>query len=216
MKSGSTVLLPIAYLPPLQWFVFLFTANKVLIEQHETYPKQTYRNRCVIATSNGKLSLTIPVIKINGNHTKTREIAISYQQNWQKLHWRALVAAYANSPFFLYYQDDLEPFYTKRFENLMKFNLELMKKIMELVGIEPEFELTTTFELNPSGILDLRDEITPKKPFMLFSLPDYYQVFQEKQGFIKGLSIIDLLFNMGPETVDVLKQCAEDVDRSFK
>lgn len=202
-------MLPIAYLPPVQWFIYFVTADRVMIEQHETYPKQTYRNRCEIATANGKLSLTVPVIKVDGNHTKTKDIAISNYQNWQILHWRALLAAYANSPYFLYYRDDLEPFFIEKFENLMAFNLALLKKVMELTGIEREFELTGRFDLQPENVLDLRHEITPKKAFTQSSLPEYYQVFREKHGFIPGLSIIDLLFNMGTETADILNNAVE-------
>ncbi len=209
MKNEIVALLPTAYLPPIQWFVYFIAAERVFIEQHETYPKQTYRNRCEIATANGRLALTIPVIKVNGNHTKTKDIAISDHQNWQVLHWRALTAAYANSPYYMYYQDDLEPLYTMKFENLLDFNLVLNKKVMMLTGIEKEIELTSTYEFNPPGVLDLRSEISPKITFDKFPLPEYYQVFKERNGFIPGLSIIDLLFNMGPESADVLRKSAE-------
>ena len=202
--SCGTVILPTAYLPPVQWFVCLMNARKVLIEQYETYPKQTYRNRCEIASANGKLALTIPVVKVNGNHTKTNKIAISDAENWQILHWRALEAAYANSPYFLYYRDELEPFYTGKFNNLLDFDLELIRLILQLTGIEKTLEMTASFELHPAEALDLRHIITPKKPFTLFTLPVYYQVFEDRNGFLPGMSIIDLLFNSGPETRDVL------------
>jgi len=209
MDKEIIALLPTAYFPPIQWFVYLVAADRVLIEQHETYPKQTYRNRCEIATANGRLALTVPVIKVDGNHTKTKNIAISDHQNWQTLHWRAFTAAYANSPYFMYYQDELEPFFTKKFENLMDFNLALIEKMMKLVGVEKEIELTSSYEFNPPGVLDLRSVFTPKKAFGQFPLPEYYQVFNEKNGFIPGLSIIDLLFNMGPESAAVLRKTAE-------
>lgn len=209
MDKEFLALLPTAYLPPIQWFVYLLAADRVFIEQLETYPKQTFRNRCEIATANGRLALTIPVIKVHGNHTKTKDIAIAYHQNWQLLHWRALTAAYANSPYFMYYQDDLAPFFSEKFENLMDFNLALIKNILELIGIEKVIEHTTAYEFSPGGRLDLRGEITPKKTFGQFPLPCYYQVFQEKCGFISGLSIIDLLFNMGPATAEVLNRTAD-------
>ena len=205
-----SVLLPTAYLPSIQWFVYLLKAEKVSIEQHETYPKQTYRNRCEIATANGKLALTIPVVKVNGNHTKTHELAIADFEKWQLLHWRAMVAAYANSPYFLYYQDELEPFYTRKYDNLLKFNIEITKTLMRLLGIKKNMELTSTFEPKPAGVLDLRNEITPKKPFTQFPLPAYWQVFQDRNGFYPGLSIVDLLFNMGPESLRVLEKVSLD------
>jgi hypothetical protein len=210
MDKESVVLLPTAYLPPIQWFVYLFATKKVFIEQYETYPKQTYRNRCEIATANGRLALTIPVIKVNGNHTKTKDIEISDHQNWQVLHWRALTAAYANSPYFMYYQDEFEPLFVHKFQNLMDFNFALLENVMKLISIEKEVELTNTYEFNPPGVLDLRGEISPKITFDKFPLPEYYQVFKEKNRFIPGLSIIDLLFNMGPESAGLLKSTAEN------
>jgi hypothetical protein len=209
MTNPVTVILSTAYLPPIEWFVYFLFGEKILIEQHETYPKQTYRNRCEIATANGKLSLTIPVIKVHGNHTKTKDIIISNNQNWQTQHWRALTAAYANSPFFLYYQDDIRVFYFEEFDNLMDFNLAFLKQVMELMQIEKAFELTREFDINQKATIDLRTEITPKKPFNKLSLPDYYQTFQEKSGFFPSLSIIDLLFNTGPEAADLLKATVE-------
>ncbi len=212
LDTHNLILLPTAYLPPIQWFVCFFAAKEVFIEQHETYPKQTYRNRCEIATANGKLALSIPVIKVDGNHTKTKDIAISDHQNWQALHWRAFVAAYANSPYFLFYQDDFEPFFQKKHDNLLQFNLELLDLVMRLLEVEKPFKLTSGFEKNPAGMLDLRNEITPKKPFTLFPLSEYYQVFEERNGFKPGLSIVDLLFNMGPEAVEIL---LNTTDRNF-
>lgn len=210
LNNETVALLPTAYFPPVQWFVFLMAAGRVIIEQHETYPKQTYRNRCEIATANGKLALTIPVIKTYGNHTKTRDIAISDHQNWQALHWRALVAAYANSPYFLYYRDDFEPFFQKKYDNLLQFNLELVQMLLRIMEIEKSIELTTDFEKAPAGVLDLRNEVTPKKPFTLFPLPQYYQVFEERNGFLPGLSIVDLLFNMGPAAAGMLNAAAKN------
>ncbi|OQC37155.1 MAG: WbqC-like protein family protein [Bacteroidetes bacterium ADurb.Bin041] len=204
MSKQFSVLLSTAFLPPIQWFVYLLKAEKVLIENFETYPKQTYRNRCEISTANGKQVLTIPVIKIFGNHTKTHEIEIANDEKWQIRHWRSLVAAYANSPYFLYYQDELQPFFLEEYINLMEFNLCIIKSLMAIIGIYKSIELTDTFELNPKNVFDLRNEITPKRTFDHFHLPTYYQVFEEKNGFFSGLSIIDLLFNMGPETFDVL------------
>jgi hypothetical protein len=216
MDKTFPILLPAAYLPPIQWFVYLLAAGRVLIEQHETYPKQTYRNRCEIATANGSLALTIPVIKVHGNHTKTKDIAISGHQNWQVLHWRALVAAYANSPYFMFYQDDFEPFFQMKYDNLLQFNLELLELVVRLLEVGKAFELTSDFEQNPTGLLDLRNEITPKKPFTHFPLPEYTQVFQEKTGFIPGLSIVDLLFNKGPESIGILRNLADNMNISRK
>lgn len=205
------MLLPLAYLPPVQYFAILVAADEVWIEQHETYPKQTFRNRCEIYSANGKLPLSIPVEKINGNHTMTRDIRISDHQNWQAAHWRAIRSAYANSPFFLYYQDEILPFYQKKFTGLLEFNLEILQKIMELTGTGKRLKLTQKFEKHPEGILDFRREITPKKGFTFFQLDSYYQTFEEKHGFIPGLSVIDLLFNLGEESLDYILRQSEKI-----
>ncbi len=199
------VLLSTAYMPPLHYFALIAAAPAVIIEKHETYLKQSYRNRCEIYTANGKLALTIPVEKINGNHTRIDAIEISTQSKWQVLHWRALRTAYANSPFFLYYADEVAPFYERKFNNLFDFNLAIIQEVLALMGIEKALSFTTAFEKHPQGVHDFRYSISPKLPMAQFAFEPYYQVFAEKHGFIPGLSILDLLFNMGSETGQVLK-----------
>lgn len=201
----NPVLLSTAYLPPVHYIGLIMQAPAVLIEKHETYLKQTYRNRCEIYTANGKLALTIPVEKVNGNHTKTTDIAISEQTNWQILHWRAIRSAYANAPYFLYYKDDLEVFYQTKFTNLFAFNLRLLNEILNLIGLEKEISFTERFEMKPQNVEDYRFSISPKVQTNVFNFISYYQAFSEKHGFIPGLSILDVLFNMGPETKDVVK-----------
>lgn len=204
MTSFHTVLLPTAYLPPIHYFSYLAAAERVLIEQFETYPKQTYRNRCEIMTANGKFSLTIPVIKTFGNHTKTSDIGISSHQNWQLVHWRTIESAYANSPYFLYYKDQLLPFYQKKFHNLLHYNNGLLKVILEMLGLDKKVELTTSYLKDFAEGLDLRSTINPKRQVEDFSFREYYQIFADKQGFLPGLSILDLIFNMGEQAVEVL------------
>jgi hypothetical protein len=204
MKSGKPVLLSTAYMPPVHYFGLMVSAPEVFIEQHETYQKQTYRNRCEICTANGKLALTIPVIKTNGNHTKINDIIISEQSNWQVLHWRAIRSAYANAPFFLFYQEEISLFYQTKFENLVDFNHRLMIELMSLAGIEKKISFTDRFEKHPRNLEDYRFSITPKVLPVLFQFRPYYQTFGEKHGFIPGLSLLDLLFNMGPETLKII------------
>lgn len=204
MARFQTVLLPTAYLPPVHYFSYLVAAERVLIEQCETYPKQTYRNRCEIMTANGKFSLTIPVIKTFGNHTKTSEIGISSHQNWQLVHWRTIESAYANSPYFLYYKDLLLPFFQKKYDNLLLYNTLMLNVIIEVLGLDKKVELTTSYLKNLPDGLDLRSTINPKLSFNDFPFKEYYQVFADKQGFLPGLSILDLIFNMGEEAVEVL------------
>lgn len=204
MQSVKTVLLSTAYLPPVHYFSCIAAAQQVLIEQYETYPKQTYRNRCEILTANGQFSLTIPVSKPFGNHTMTKNIEIANYQNWQMVHWRTIESAYASSPYFLYYKDLLIPFYLKKYQNLLHYNFELLKVLFEILEIDKPVILTTSYQKSVPDILDFREIITTKKPFTDFAFKPYYQVFEDRFGFTPGLSILDLVFNMGEEAGEVL------------
>ncbi len=204
MGKGTRVLISTAYLPPVHYFAIMAKADEVLIEQHETYPRQTYRNRCEIYSANGKIPLIIPVHKPGGNHTMTKDVLVSNHEKWQLLHWRAIKTAYANSPFFLYYKDELEHFFTENVNSLMDFNLRLTQEILDLIGLKVKISYTCEFVMKPENALDYRWIITPKKPFNEFPAKEYYQSFNEKHGFIPNLSIIDLLFNLGTEAEEYL------------
>lgn len=172
------------------------------IEIHETYPKQTFRNRCNIATSSGILSLSVPVIRANGNHTKTADIEIDNTKNWQTLHWRSIVTAYNKSPYFLYYRDLFEPIYKKKFHHLVDLNQELLEILLATMQIKnTRINSTLSYEFIPEAI-DLRNSFQSKRtPYqsIIPDLPRYMQAFEENHGFIPDLSITDLLFNLGPD-----------------
>ena len=247
------------YFGPVQWYQKLQRSEECLIEQHENFVKQTYRNRCVIATTQGPQALTVPVEKYINDVTETKDIRISDHGNWRHLHWNALLSAYGESPFFEYYQDDIRPFYEKKYEFLFDFNMEIMEKMIELLDIRPKVSVTDRYVLSEerrmksdgseegrvksdgseegrvksdgseegrvksedfnspeaqaqfstqhstfnAQIRDFRDAIRPKKP-----LPDadfipqrYYQVYEQKHGFLPNMSILDLLFNEGNEAI---------------
>jgi hypothetical protein len=205
MHLDKPILLSTAYMPPLHYFALIAAAPAVVIEKHETYLKQSYRNRCEIYTANGKLALTIPVVKTNGNHTRIDDIVISTQSKWQLLHWRAVRTAYANSPYFLYYADDIAPFYQRPFTSLFDFNLTIIHELLAMTGIEKELSFTADYEKHPVDVYDFRYSISPKVPPAQFRFQPYYQVFDEKYGFAQGLSMLDLLFNMGSEAGQVLQ-----------
>ncbi len=205
MTLEKPVLLPTSYMPSVHYFMLMAAAPEVFIEKHETYPKRTLRNRCEIYTANGKLPLTIPVTRVNGHHTQVDRVQISGQYDWQTLHWRAIRIAYTNSPFFLFYQDDIKVFYQKEFANLFDFNMKQIKELCEIIGLEVKISVTDSFEKDPEEMTDFRHILSPKFDISNFHFKTYYQAFSEKHGFIPGISILDLLFNMGPESIDYLK-----------
>lgn len=212
----TTALLQTTYFGPVQWYQKLHRYDHCLIEQYDSFSKQTYRNRCVIATANGVQALTVPVISLNPQpsslnpqpsslHTLTKDIRISDHNQWRRVHWNALQSAYSESPFFEYYADDLHPFFETRYEFLLDFNEAIRQKICELTDIRPDIEYTTGFMPTHADlpVADFRDVISAKhpQPDDGFEVKPYWQVFRHRHGFLPNLSILDLLFNMGPESI---------------
>lgn len=194
----GNVLMSTAYFPPVSWVRAALSADKVLIEAWESYPKQTYRNRCRIAAANGVLPLSIPVNKVYGNGTMTKDIEICYDEDWQRLHRRSIEDAYTNSPFYLYFWDELKPLFEKRHKFLLDLNMEISDAIFKILENEKELKLTEEYMKDPADITDLRHSIGPKLAPDTARFDRYQQVFEEKNGFHPDLSIIDLIFNEGP------------------
>jgi len=206
-------LLSTTYFGPVQWYQKLYRYDEVEIEQWESFQKQTYRNRCLIATTQGVQALTVPIERSNPSTVNTiKDIRISDHGNWRHLHWNALVSAYGESPFFEYYQDDIRPFFEKRWAYLFDYNEAIREKMCELLDIEAkvsfslEFKVKSTINYKLSTINktnDFREAINPKhpQPDPDFDPKPYYQVYQQKHGFLPNLSVLDLLFNMGPEGI---------------
>jgi len=207
----DTALLSITYLGPVQYFTKFLLHPVRIIERYDHYIKQTFRNRCNIMGANGILPLSIPILKGQAHKTYVRDIRIDYNKKWQKLHWRSMESAYRHSPFFEYYMDEFYPFYEQRFEFLIDFNAALLELVLQ--SLEIENTLNYSREFIDAGIVDYadyRETIHPKRDLSSdpFYVPvTYRQVFLERLGFNANLSIIDLLFNEGPNARSVLEQC---------
>jgi hypothetical protein len=195
-------LLNTAYWPNLHYFYYLLNSDSTLIEQFDTYQKQSFRNRTQILSANGTLDLTIPIAKKGGKEL-TKEVRINYSENWQINHWRAITSAYKNSPYFEFFEHEIEVFYSKKHELLIDYNTKQLECVIKLLKLSKKISFTTSFEKQPNGFNDLRDVIHPKKDFTNdgeakeILLQPYYQTFGAKFGFIPNLNILDLIFNIG-------------------
>jgi hypothetical protein len=198
-----------AYLGPVHYYARLQQYSESIIECFDSYQKQTYRNRCVVLGANGPLALSIPVVKLHGEKMLVRDVEIDYATCWQVNHWRTITSSYNSSPFFEYYTDDFAPFYNKKWRFLIDFNMELHQLITELIEIDTLTSLSDGFNSQFDGD-DYRSVITPKlqseRSDAGFKPLQYTQTYSEKFGFVPNLSIIDLLFNRGPETESILKR----------
>ena len=196
------------YLAPIALYARLYAASGIIFDRESSFIKQTFRNRTIIATENGVQSLTIPIVHTAGKQLM-QDIRISEHGNWRHLHWNAMVSAYRKSPFFDYYADDFAHFYEERDGFLIDFNLRLHNVVCELLGLERDvrFSSEETMERDKNEIEDIRLIAEPKEcsNITAFTLEPYYQVFASRHGFIPNISIVDLLFNMGPEALLTLR-----------
>jgi len=197
----NRILLSTAYLPPLNYMSKLIEAEEVVIEKHEYFVKQSYRNRCEILTAGGKLSLSIPLLKQTDKEIISQK-KISYAEDWQKQHWRAITSAYKNSPYFEFFEDELRPFYDKQYEFLFEYNNQLLQTVLNILRIKKSIGFTSEYEAAPVGLIDLRSLSELNNSNALVIQP-YYQVFADKQGFTSNLSCLDALFNIGLKTIDI-------------
>jgi hypothetical protein len=213
MIHPSSILLSTAYLPSIQYITKFLMDTPVFIEKHENYQKQSYRNRCYIYGANGKQCLVIPVKKQHGEKTPITEAEIENQENWRKIHLKSIESAYRLSAFYEYYADDFRDFFEQETTLLFDWNLKLLKTLLHLLGIKQEPLVTDSWVKKPVNCSDFSQSIHPKgiltQPDINFNPAPYQQVFQERYGFIPDLSIIDLLFNEGPEAVTILKRSSD-------
>jgi hypothetical protein len=215
-------LLSSTYLGPVQYFTKFIIHPVQIIERFDHYTKQTYRNRCHIMGANRILPLSIPVLKGQTHKTYVGDIRIDDRKKWQKLHWKSIESAYRHSPFFEFYMDEFAPYFERQFEFLFDFNKALLQVVLRALDLDSNVRCTDDFVDEPAGDwADYREVIHPKRdpsadPFFI-PMP-YQQVFAERLGFGANLSIIDLLFNEGPNARSVLERSVaffpEDLQRS--
>ncbi len=190
-----TALFSIAYLPPLSYIHQCIEADKIIIDQHEHFIKQTFRNRCQIYGPNGIQSLIIPIKHQNLSHSPVKDTRISFDVPWNKIHWKTICSAYRNSPFFEFYEDEFKIAYEKPDEFLIDFNYKMLEIIFKIFNLNKTIKLSEDFEKTPTLSVDFRNTFHPKKKFI--NINPYHQVFSDRFGFINDLSCIDYLFNVG-------------------
>jgi hypothetical protein len=200
---AGKILVSTAYLPPAEYFSLISHADEVLIEREENYLKQSYRNRCYILSAHGLQLLSVPVYLGSQHKIPLKEIRIDYTKRWQQVHLRAITASYNSSPYFQFYFENIEKIISKRTSFLIDLNRELTESVLKMLKMKIKLSYTTDFEPVEEAGYDFRYRISPKKSSQ-FILKEYLQVFSAGNGFVQGLSIIDLIFNMGPEAVDYL------------
>ena len=192
------ILVSTAYLPPVEYFSIISKADNVLIERNENYKKQTYRNRCHLLSSHGKLPLSVPVLLGSFHKTNIQDIRIDYSKRWQQVHLRAMTASYKASPFYDYYFEKIESAVLKNHSFLIDLNTELTDKILKILKLNVKISFTNNFEPLRENPNDYRYKISPKIESQFIGR-NYIQVFSTESGFIPNLCIIDLIFNTGPE-----------------
>jgi len=196
------IVLPIAYFGNLEYFWYFVKHNKVTIDIGETYIKQSFRNRSEIYGANGKLNISIPVVRPHGAKSKTNQIKFSEAEDWKKNHWKSIESAYRRTPFYEFYIDQIHDLFFKEYNTLAEFNLALTQHLVNKLGIDCKIE--TTVQSPPIIENDLRHTLSPKKESQ-FKSPEYIQTFSDRNPFLKNLSILDILFNEGPNSICILE-----------
>jgi hypothetical protein len=203
LAMAAKILVSTAYLPPVEYFSLILRADEVFIEREENYLKQTYRNRCKILSAHGPQILSVPVYLGSLHKVPIKDIRIDYSKRWQQVHLRAMTASYNSSPFFEFYFENIEKIISKNHVFLLDLNNELTKSILKILKIRKTISYTTNFEPIGDVKYDFRYKISAKEESH-YVAKEYIQVFSNSEGFIPFMSIVDLVFNMGPEAVDYL------------
>ena len=204
------MLLSTAHFPPVQYFCKIIDLKQVFIEAHDSYQRQSYRNRFRVLGANGPLYLSSPLVKGRSSGQSIKEVKLDYSESWNVNHFKTIRSAYKHSPFYEYYMDDLMQFWEKERTFLFDLNMEIMATLFELLDVSIELKETEDFmEFNEENKSDFRNIIHPKRGWHNdpnFSPQPYTQSFTVRYGFVPNLSILDLLFQKGPEAVSVIKE----------
>jgi WbqC-like protein family len=196
IAEHKPVLLSLGYLPPVNWFIAFAKQPTVRLEQHEHYTKGSYRNRCQIVAADGPQRLTVPLRKGKNQQQPIREVRIAYDEPWQIKHWRAIVSAYSNSPFFEHYGERFQAYFLeKKYDLLWDWNYDLMMTTLGILRITNKVSLSENYKANPILFIDKRKEIEFQElENQSFRYP---QVFEDRLGFIGNMSVLDLIFCAG-------------------
>ena len=198
------ILLHPTYWPSIVQMVQVVHSEEVIFEHWDNYQKQTYRNRAYIAHANGKLSLNVPVLhSVDGKRQTSREVRTDGRFPWAEQHWKSLQSAYRSSPYFEFYEDDLIDLFSQMDVNLMDHNIAIFQRISEVLGIEPKWSFNDSYQTEVTDRRDLRHLVNAKKE-PVYTLTPYTQVLQDNGEFLSNLSILDLLFNEGPNALTYL------------
>ncbi len=198
------IILHPTYFPSIAHFVAMVKSKEVRFEIDDNFLKQTYRNRAYIYGANGKLALNIPVIHTQKNRQKYRDVKIFNDSKWQDLHWKSLLSAYRTSPFFEYYEDELQPLFNLKTDYILDFNFKCFEVICECLQLNLNTSKTEIYQNTVANFIDLRHLVNAKKE-QNQSFEIYTQVFNNKHGYIPNLSVLDLLFNEGPNALNYLE-----------
>lgn len=200
---NNQIILPTSYFGPIPYYSILVNSNNYIFEKNENFVKQTTRNRCSIYSSAGKLNLSIPRIRKNSSKTIIKDIRICYNEPWQKIHLKSIITCYNSSPFFDYYKEKISKIYESKATFLIDFNLKSHLLVMDFLKLNSSLNYTKKFEKIYKSA-DYRN-------YAFHSKEDYTydQVYSTKNNFIKDLSVLDLIFNLGPESIDFLKKIDE-------
>ncbi|EDM44753.1 hypothetical protein SCB49_14315 [unidentified eubacterium SCB49] len=204
MLKGSVLIHP-GYFPTISQMAVVAQAENIVFEAEDNYQKQTYRNRTLISQAQGTLLLNVPILHTKGVRKKYVEVQVENQESWQSHHLKSLQTAYRTSPYFEYYEDEITHLFTDPVTSLFDHNVKIHQELCELLGIDTPFIFTEEFEKEPKGIIDARNSIDAKVKLDI-TFPKYIQVFQERNGFYPNLSILDLLFNEGPNAISYLEK----------